>query len=275
MSLVKLLGEFEVCFRVDYTKIAFTTDFGYRDHYVAVVKAVILSRLNKSVVLLDVTHDVGRQNVRRAAYTVAVAGKYLGEDTVHLVVVDPTVGTDRKIVVFKPKGHCLYVAPDNGVLTLAYEWFGGDVFYAKPPTKPVSRTFHSRDVFAPLVAEIVNGNLEGCVEPASMGEVVKLDYPKYEGRGDFARGCVLYVDVFGDVITNIPNGSLDLERYILRVGGLQSELRRAASYSVGSPGELLLIEGSEGYYEIAVNKGSAASLLGVEEGAEVVLVGKR
>jgi len=143
---------------VEYTKIAFTTDFGYRDHYVAVVKSVILSRLKKDVVFLDVTHDVGRQNVRRAAYIVGVAGKYMGQDTVHLVVVDPTVGTERKIVVFKPKNHCLYVAPDNGVLTLAYEWFGGEVFYAKPQNKAASRTFHARDVFAPLVAEIVAGH---------------------------------------------------------------------------------------------------------------------
>lgn len=258
---------------MEYTKIAFTTDFGYRDHYVAVVKAVIMGRLKKSVAFLDVSHDVGRQNVRRAAYTVAVAGKYLGEDTVHLVVVDPGVGTDRRIVVFRPKGHCLYVAPDNGVLTLAYEWFGGEAFYAKPPTGPVSRTFHARDVFAPLVAEIVNGNFEAMVEPADMDGLVKLSYPRFEKLGGSVRGCVLYVDVFGDVITNIPNGSLTAGKYVVcGAEGNLGEAHYATSYSGGVRGELLLIEGSEGYYELAVNRGSAASALGLVEGDEVVLV---
>jgi len=189
--LVKLLDTHWVDLGVEFTKIAFTSDFGYRDHYVAVVKATILSRVTRSVTFVDVTHDVGRQNVRRAAYAVGVSGKYLGEDTVHLVVVDPTVGTDRRIVVFKPRDHCVFVAPDNGVLTLAYEWFRGEVYYAKPPSTPVSHTFHARDVFAPLVAEIVEGRLREHVEPASLDAVVKLNYPAYERLGDRVHGCVL------------------------------------------------------------------------------------
>jgi S-adenosylmethionine hydrolase len=258
---------------VEFTKIAFTSDFGYRDHYVAVVKATILSRVTRSVTFVDVTHDVGRQNVRRAAYTVGVSGKYLGEDTVHLVVVDPTVGTDRRIVVFKPRDHCVFVAPDNGVLTLAYEWFRGEVYYAKPPSKPVSHTFHARDVFAPLVAEIVEGRLREHVEPTSLDAVVKLNYPAYERLGDRVHGCVLYTDVFGDVITNIPNGSLEATSYRLITRGGEFVVSQASSYSAGLAQQPLLIEGSEGYYEVAVNKDSAASVLGVTEGDEVILVG--
>jgi len=257
---------------VEFTKIAFTSDFGYRDHYVAVVKATILSRVTRSVTFVDVTHDVGRQNVLRAAYAVGVSGKYLGEDTVHLVVVDPTVGTDRRIVVFKPRDHCVFVAPDNGVLTLAYEWFRGEVYYAKPPSKTVSHTFHARDVFAPLVAEIVEGRLRENVEPASLDAVVKLNYPAYKLRGDRVHGCVLYTDVFGDVITNIPNGSLDASSYKLTTRRGEFVVSQAPNYSAGLAQQLLLIEGSEGYYEVAVNKGSASSVLGVTEGDEVVLI---
>ncbi|MEM0120061.1 MAG: SAM-dependent chlorinase/fluorinase [Thermoprotei archaeon] len=258
---------------MEFTKIAFTSDFGYRDHYVAVVKATILRGITRSVGFIDVSHDVGRQNIRRAAYVVGVAGKYLDEHTIHLVVVDPTVGTNRRIVVFIPHGHCVFVAPDNGVLTLAYEWFEGDVYYAKQTTNRVSKTFHARDVFAPLVAEIVEGRLSENVEPTSLNTVAKLDFPAYGQRDGGFHGCVLYTDVFGDVITNIPNGSLDAPIYKLVTKGGEFTVRQASSYSVGSDKELLLIEGSEGYYEVAVNRGSAASVLGVSEGDEVVMFG--
>jgi S-adenosylmethionine hydrolase len=257
---------------VNYTKVAFTSDFGYRDHYVAVVKATILGLIAKQVEFIDVSHDVGRQDVRRAAYVAAVSGKYLGEDTVHLVVVDPTVGTDRRIVVYTPRGHCVYVAPDNGVLTLAYQWFGGQAYYARTPAKPASRTFHARDVFAPIVAQIVEGGVEAVVDREAAGDAVKLDYPPYERLGDGAKGCVLYVDVFGDVITNIPNGALGATRYTLTIGGSTYIVRGAPNYSAGKPGELLLIEGSEGYYEVSVNRGSAASTIHAAEGSEVKLV---
>jgi S-adenosylmethionine hydrolase len=252
------------------SKIALTTDFGLQDHYVGVTKSIILRNVKRDLFFIDVSHNVGRQNLWRGAYVSAVAAKYIGNDVLHLVVVDPTVGTDRKIVIFESDANGTFIAPDNGVLTHAYNWFSGKTYYAKIPPKAVSRTFQARDVFAPLAASIIEKNdAKSEMTPVDKEHLVRLNLKVSEKVNGAITATALYIDVFGNIITNIPNGQIEYEVVGLLKNNRTFRLHQVPSYSYGNQDELLLIEGSEGYYEISINKGSAASVLQLNEGEEV------
>jgi S-adenosylmethionine hydrolase len=255
------------------SKIAFTSDFGLQDHYVAVTKSIILRSAKRDLFFIDVSHNVGRQNLWRGAYVSATAAKYIGSDSLHLIVVDPTVGTDRKIVVYESDDNGIFVAPDNGVLTHAYNWFSGQAYYAKAESKLASRTFQARDVFAPLVAKIIDEtDRANIMIPINKEQLVKLRLKAIETANQVITATVLYVDVFGNIITNIPNGQIQQKPIDLLKDGKTFKLRQVPTYSYGDRDELLLIEGSEGYYEISINKGSAASVLQINEGEEVKIL---
>lgn len=258
--------------------ITLTTDFGSADHFVGAMKGVILS-LAPRAIIVDITHEIAPQDVKEAAFVIAQAWSYFPKKTIHVVVVDPGVGTARRAVLCEKGGH-FFIAPDNGVLSMIYD-------AAKPPArqnvrvisnprvmrKKISRTFHGRDVFAPAAAHLARG-----VAPTKFGQPVR-DFiriaelkPRQISPGTWS-GTILKVDHFGNLITNFSMGDfaeVNTRPIELRIG--PERIRRLAlTYAEAEIGEVFAIVGSAGYLEIAANQASAANILGCGAGAEVHL----
>jgi S-adenosylmethionine hydrolase len=257
--------------------VTLLTDFGLRDAYVGIMKAVILG-LAPDARLIDLTHEVAPQSIRQGAFALAAAVPYCPPGSVHLAVVDPGVGTARSAVVVQT-GRARYVAPDNGLLTLA---LGLD-----PPvaawrlTRPayflprVSTTFHGRDVFAPVAAHLASGqapqDMGEAIDPAAL---VRFDLAPPRVEPGRIVAAVLYVDRFGNLVTSVHRDDVDPSRVRgARAGGRAAPL--AASYGFVEAGGWLSIWGSSGYLEVSQSMGSAAASLSLGEGdaVEVLLDG--
>jgi S-adenosylmethionine hydrolase len=258
--------------------ITFTTDFGLSEHYVGAMKGVILS-ISPEVKLVDICNAVQSFDILDGAITISEAYDYFPSNTIHLVVVDPGVGTDRRPLLVSTARH-LFVAPDNGVLSLVYareervtvRHITAEHYFRHP----VSQTFHGRDIFA-----AVAGHLSKGVEPAKFGEEI-TDYarfaaPRPKPAAEGLKAVVIKVDRFGNLITNIT--PRDLPRLFetappgLRIQIGKAEVRQLrTAYAHGAPGELFAIVGSMGYLEIASNRGSAAQLAGAGKGSEVTVM---
>jgi S-adenosylmethionine hydrolase len=238
------------------TRVTLLTDFGTRDGFVGAVKGVLAS-LAPHAVAEDVAHDLPRGDARAASRALARYWTRYPEGTVHVVVVDPGVGTERHALACAASGRFL-VGPDNGVLT----WRRLGV------TGPVAPTFHGRDLFAPAAAQLASGRaLEEL--GAVVGDPVLLAEPSAIADGAGARGEVVAVDHFGNVTTNIP-GSWGAPGDVVEVAGRRLEL--LGTYGDAPAGGALALVDSEGWIEIAVRDGSAARLLGVAEGAPARLL---
>lgn len=255
--------------------ISLTKDFGVRDPYAAEMKAVILG-ICPSAVIVDVTHEVGSFNVRMGAFVLASAAPYFREGTVHVAVVDPGVGTQRRPVIVETK-EGFFIGPDNGLLVLAAEAQGIEHIFeitSRRLTLPhVSATFHGRDIFAPAAAHLCNG-----VPLEEFGpEVSALEKPafvKVSREQEAVVGEVLHVDGFGNVITNFR--ARDVEH--LRGSMVQAELPKAKielkfakTYADARQQEPLALIGSHDYLEIALNQGSAAEVFRAKPGDKVKL----
>jgi S-adenosylmethionine hydrolase len=258
--------------------ITLTTDFGLQDHYVGTMKGVLLREFPE-VQIVDICHAVQPFDVLDGALTLAEAYPYFPSGTVHLVVVDPGVGSARKpIAVTTQTQH--FVAPDNGVLSLVYEREERAVVREITAShyflQPMSNTFHGRDVFAPVAAAIARG-----VDPQRLGDVIQdfvrftAPKPKVVDTG-VLRGVILKADRFGNLITNIsPSDApflVNNDGVVFRLtAGTQEITSLRANYAEGVPGEVFAIWGSMGLLEIASNRSSAARALGIAKGMEVVL----
>lgn len=256
--------------------ITLTTDYGTSDHLVGVLKGVILS-INPDVTLVDITHRVLAHDLLDGALTIGQAYKYFPPKTIHLVVVDPGVGTQRRPLLVAGDQH-YFVAPDNGVLSSVYDqsealnaWHVTSEHYFR---SPVSNTFHGRDVFAPVAAW-----LSKSWQTASFGEAitdfVRFSLPKPKETGNGVKGAVLRIDHFGNLITNITPKEVPVlaaadGKFTIRVGTGQIT-KVVPTFAEGATGEAIGIIGSSGYLEISVNKGNAARTLGVARGAEVTV----
>ncbi|HTQ54496.1 MAG TPA: SAM-dependent chlorinase/fluorinase [Bryobacteraceae bacterium] len=254
--------------------ITLTTDFGLSDHYVGTMKGVILSICPRARIV-DISHGIGAYEIAEGAFTLAQAYRYFPRRTVHVVVVDPGVGTARRpILVEAAKQY--FVAPDNGVLSMIC---AREKHKARAITneryflKPVSQTFHGRDIFAPVGAHLAAG-----VAPARFGKLIAdhlrqdFDKPVRTGRRAWT-GAVLKVDRFGNMVTNFSAAEfpdLDLRAFEMAAGPRRISAT-ARHYAAYGPGEPFLIVGSAGYYEISVSQGSAAKLLGCAAGAPLEL----
>jgi S-adenosyl-L-methionine hydrolase (adenosine-forming) len=244
--------------------ITLLTDFGTTDSYVAEAKGVLLSRAPDST-LIDVSHGIAPGDVRSAAYILGRTWHRFPSGTVHLVVVDPGVGTARAALALATGGHC-FVGPDNGVFTRVLH--DAEVqAVALPTPEGASPTFHGRDLFAPAAGALAAGVDLTALGPRLAGIPVRLAYtePRYEGKS--VVGEIVYVDRFGSLITNLtaklvpPYARLEIEK--LEVGPLRQTYNDVAS------GDLLAYVGSDGAVEIAVRDGSAARRLGVGVGGWV------
>lgn len=254
--------------------LTLTTDFGLSDHYVGTMKGVILG-ICPEARIVDISHDVKPFEIGEGGYAIAQAYRYFPKKTVHVVVVDPGVGTARRPILMEAAGQ-YFVAPDNGVLAAIYgreehkiRLISNDAYFLKP----VSRTFHGRDIFAPVAAHLASG-----VAPALLGKIVKdylrpvFEKPQRTGKRTW-MGRILRIDRFGNVVTNFHASEFpDLERrnFTLTVGLSAVEVM-ARSYAECGPGELFAIVGSSGYVEVSVGQASAAKAIGCETGAAVEL----
>ncbi len=259
--------------------ITLTTDFGTNDHFVGAMKGVILD-IMPDAQIVDICHAVQAYDVLDGALTISQAYSYFPTRTIHVVVVDPGVGTARRpIIASSDKYH--FVAPDNGVLSLVYA--REERMHVRHVTsehyflQPVSNTFHARDIFAPVAAYLAKE-----VESQKFGDEVE-DYIRFNAPKPKAvdqnrlRGVVLKVDRFGNLITNITPQDAPMlflegaKRFKISVGSREvTELHKA--YAEGSPGEVFGILGSMGFLEIAANRGAAAQLTGAGKGTDVNII---
>jgi S-adenosyl-L-methionine hydrolase (adenosine-forming) len=255
--------------------ITLTTDFGSGSPYVAAMKGVIIG-INPAVRLIDISHSVGPQNVHEAAVLLAEAATWFPAGTIHVAVIDPGVGTQRKLI-YARIGDQQYLALDNGLLSLLakrhkpariVELMNSEIWLPD-----VSQTFHGRDILAPVAAQLSLG-----LEPDRLGSVLTemqmLDWPEPRLSGNRIDGVVRWIDHFGNLITNI-GGSLITDE--MRTPKLKSHcagqeiLGLAATYGERKQNEVTAIVGSSGYLEIAVVNGNAAQTLQAQVGAPVIV----
>jgi len=268
--------------------ITLTTDFGADDAYVAAMKGVILST-NPEVNIVDITHSVEPQNVYQAAFILGYTYRYFPRKTVHVAVVDPGVGSERRGVILKTPS-ALFVAPDNGILSYVIDELSsakGSVAQYSPDQDlvtlgkgfevvaiteprfwrhPTSTTFHGRDIFAPVAATLTLD-----ISPYELGEkITSLHvFPILKPLVDYQSkltGTVLYVDHFGNLITNIKKSDLPGKDIPIEVAG---RLIQGITDYYAEGEDLMAIIGSSGYLEIALKDGSAADFLNIEIGDEI------
>ncbi len=255
--------------------ITLTTDFGLQDYYVGALKGVILN-ISPDVRFVDISHDIPPQDIMAGAWVIKNAAPLFPPGTVHLAVVDPGVGTDRKPVALKIGGH-IFVGPDNGLFSLLTEenkfeavQLTNTSFWHSGPC----HTFHGRDIFAPVAAHLSKG-----ITFTELGKPLN-DLKTYRWASSIAdkdgiQGWVIHIDKFGNLITNLSGAVIadviDEKKLKLYVGNtiLTDIVDTFGSVVEGEPAAYI---GSSGMLEVAINKGNAQEMLGVKKGAQISLV---
>jgi hypothetical protein len=257
--------------------ITLTTDYGNSDHLVGTLKGVIL-KINPEVTLVDITHNVTPFDLLDGALAIGAAYSYFPPKTIHVVVVDPGVGTERRPLLVSANNQ-YFIAPDNGVLSVIYEREQDNLVVRHANAEhyylqPVSKTFHGRDIFAPVAAWLSKG-----WQTSSMGDEIgdfkRFALPRPKEADGAVKGVVLRADSFGNLITNfraedLPESALNGGAINLQVG-TQAITRLVDTFARGNNGEAIAYVGSSGYVEIGVNKGNAARTLGIARGTAVIL----
>lgn len=272
--------------------ITLTTDFGYDDAYVAAVKGAILN-INPEANIVDVSHSIRPQDILQAAFILNTAYRYFPKQTVHVAIVDPGVGSERREIILKTPS-AIFVAPDNGILSYVID----DLFSVESRSvieqthglteivfkkgleaaaitdprfwrHPVSPTFHGRDIFAPVAAGLSLG-----ISPYEFGEkinslhVLPIARPSLDPDGNLV-GQILHVDRFGNLTTNIRGDSLRGKDVVIEVTG--QHIQGISDYYAQKEGVLAVV-GSSGYLEISLRDGSACDFLGVGVGHEIRVI---
>jgi hypothetical protein len=254
------------------TVVTLTTDFGLTDPFVGIMKGVLLARA-PAARIVDLTHGIPPQDVRAGALVLKHAVPYFSPGTIHVAVVDPGVGTERAALCVETGGGFL-VGPDNGVLSLAAVDVRRIVHLTEERffLSPRSATFHGRDVFAPVAAALATGTPASALGPEAR-DMRRLEVPAVRKDGGTIRGQVIYVDRFGNLVTNVSEIDLaELPREAVSIGVAAARLRGVAhSYGAARPGETVAVIGSWGLLEIAVRNGSARDVLGARVGDPIVV----
>lgn len=257
--------------------ITLITDFGLQDGYIGVMKGV-MANINPSANVIDISNTIAAQDIFQAACVLNNSYNYFPKGTIHVVVVDPGVGSNRKILCLKTEDY-LFLAPDNGVLSFVIEKEGSpsirEVTNGKFFLPPISNTFHGRDVFAPVAAHLSKG-----VNHKELGEridkVNKIDLPKPILSTDGKLTAeIIYVDSFGNLITNVNKEVIDRMKVETERVSITMGRRRingiCSSYTDVGDNEALAIFGSSGYLEISVNLGNAGDVLKLKKGDKLIL----
>ena len=248
--------------------VTLLSDFGSRDGYVGQMKGIVLDSC-PSAVITDISHDVERHNIAMGSFILETTAPYFPKGTIHVAVVDPGVGSDRKAVVVKCE-RGIFIGPDNGLMARAGERLGQKAIYEIREKEfwrePKSSTFHGRDVFAHVAGLIASGRQPEEVGPrVSKLETLDLSQPRVAGKTIICQ--VLHVDVFGNVITNVGE---ELVRLLPKKTGGSVEIRSgtrklqaqyARSYYEVDKGAMAVLLGSQGFLEIAVREGNARDIL--------------
>ena len=266
--------------------ITLLTDFGTKDYFSGAMKGAILS-VNPQANVVDITHEIPSHDVRSAAFTLANYYKNFPPATIHVCVVDPGVGSERRAVLLEA-GDYFFLAPDNGLLSFVFDEFENRENAPLPPrvlpprrfrvfelknekyfAANVSRTFHGRDVFAPVAAHLSNG-----VEPEEFGaeidDFIRFETPKPRKISAVETEAeIIHIDCFGNLITNLKTEDLPA-KFVLEVNGTRVEKHRKF-YAEAGKSEIFSISGSAGFLEVAAFRDSAESLLQAEVGAKVSL----
>lgn len=240
--------------------ITLTTDFGLKDLYVAEMKGVILT-INPNTTIIDITHNVEKFNIRMGAFMLASVAPYFPQGTVHLAVVDPSVGTDRRAILVQTK-QGFFVGPDNGVLMLAAK--NQEIEHIYELTNPkftmpkVSSTFHGRDIFAPAAAFV-----DKCRIPSEFGpEIANVIIPEFASLKSSNKtliGEILHVDDFGNIITNISQKEIRQTKTVnVNLCHVSLTVVFGKTYAQTKPREAIALIGSHGFLEIALNQASAS-----------------
>ena len=253
--------------------ITLTSDFGLKDPYVAEMKGVILT-INPKATIVDITHDIEKFNIGMAAFMLASVASYFPKGTVHLAVVDPGVGTERRAILVQTKCG-FFVGPDNGVLMLAAQSQGIERIYelSNPNLMlpKTSNTFHGRDIFAPAAAYIDKGT-----KPHEFGPEIKNPvlprFPAVKRSNNVLTGEVLYIDSFGNIITNIQEKNMvNSKIFNVKLTEVSLKLKFGKAYAEAEPKEPIVLVGSYGFVEIAVNQGNAANKFNVKVGDKITV----
>lgn len=260
--------------------ITLLTDYGTRDSYVAAIKGVI-SSVNPNADIIDITHDIKSQDIIEAAFIISCTYKYFPVRTIHVVIVDPTVGSNRRILLVVTDEY-YFIAPDNGVLSLIYDTGTVSTVYEVNAEhyylSEINPTFHGRDIMAPVAGWLSKG-----IESDKFGEPItdylKLTFPKPRLISPKSlKGTVFHVDRFGNIISNIMVGDINKaqaeyksENFKIVIGKFEiNSLKR--TYCEGNKGELIALIGSSGYLEIASYQNDAAYITGACRGTEIILL---
>lgn len=265
--------------------ITLTTDFGTSDTYVGIMKGVILS-INPNARIVDLTHAIPPQDIYEAAFSMYAAHSYFPKGTIHIIVVDPGVGSDRQAIVSRTD-NAFFVCPDNGVLSYLLQSVENEdeqpvdsvaIQNSGYYLPEVSNTFHGRDIFAPVAAHLSLGvSLEDIGPPVQT--LVQLPIQVPELTGNALTGQIVKIDRFGNAITNISETAIarlksastgGISTYEIRVGSVRLH-RFNRAYAESGVGKPLAIIGSSGLLEIAINGGNAKEGLGIKWGDPVVV----
>ena len=259
---------------MSFPVVTLLTDFGLRDHFAGVLKGSVLSACPNAQVV-DITHEVTSFDILEGAFLIAQSWRYFPAGTVHVVVVDPGVGSNRRPIAVETGGH-FFIAPDNGVLSMIFAEGEHTVRHLNEEQffrHPVSQTFHGRDIFAPIAGHLASG-----VPFADLGPIVDdylrlpIEKPVRTARRGWT-GAVLKIDRFGNLITNFRADEFArvYQQDFEVLAGLQAIEKLERNYAAAEPGKVFLIEGSSGYFEIAASQASAAKILGCGVGAPIEL----
>jgi len=251
--------------------VTLLSDFGLRDGYVAQMKGTILD-LCPSAIITDISHDIDRHNIPMGSFVIETTAPYIPRDTIHVAVVDPGVGSARKSIVVECE-TAIFVGPDNGLMARASEKLGlksiHEIREQEFLRKPVSSTFHGRDIFARVAGMIASGRRPEEVGPRiSELEKLPISPPRLLEKKLVCQ--VLHVDAFGNIITNADDKLVRRiplefgERVSILLGKRKLQAQYARSYSEVGKGALAVLLGSQGFLEIAVREGSAGDKLGVK-----------
>jgi len=256
--------------------IALMSDFGLRDPFVGIMKGVILG-INPSALVVDLCHEIEPGDTRGAAFALRTALPYFPESTIFVVVVDPGVGTKRRAIAVELDGR-IVVAPDNGVLSWVLKGHPSqpavELTNSKFFLSPVSATFHGRDIFAPVAAHLSNGVPLAEFGPA-VDDLTTFPIPDVSVGAESLQGEVVYIDRFGNLVTNIGRQELEGWRRDLLAEEVNVRVASAEiggiheSYGAAPLGHVVAVFGSAELLEIAVNQGNAADSLGVTVGSNV------
>jgi S-adenosylmethionine hydrolase len=249
--------------------IALLTDFGTKDYFVGAMKGVILS-INRNAQIIDITHEIPPQNIRTGSFNLRACYKEFPEKTIFVAVVDPGVGSERRAILVETPKY-LFIAPDNGLLSFIFDKSNGfrvfeitneDVF-----RKPISNTFHGRDIFSPSAAHLSNG-----LTPNEFGNEIE-DFIRFEETKPHKisdsriEAEIIHADHFGNLITNIKKKDLP-EKFVLKIGEKRIE-KLQKCFSAAGKSEIFMIFGSAGFLEIVAFQDSAQKILNAKIGDKI------